>query len=204
MSPPKRTQAQRRAETERRVLDAAIDLIARHGSHAVSLAQVGAAAGYSRGIVTHNFGSREKLLDAVLRDAQTFHVPDNAKDGLEWLAAAICAYLENIAKRAPVTKAFLQMWGEAIAGDPVLKPRFAKLDAQFREFLAQRVRDGMGDESIRSDVDPTAAAVFLVAVLRGTGMQLIATPSLRNDKAIIDEAEQLTRRALQSGRACRP
>lgn len=185
-------------------MDAAIDLIARHGSHAVSLAQVGEAAGYSRGIVTHNFGSREKLLDAVLRDAQTFHVPDNAKDGLEWLAGAVCAYLENIAKRAPVTKAFLQMWGEAIAGDPVLKPRFAKLDAQFREFLAQRVRDGMGDQSIRSDVDPAAAAVFLVAVLRGTGMQLIATPSLRNDKAIIDEAEQLTRRALQSWRACRP
>ena len=146
MPPPKRTQAQRRANTERRVLDAAIDLIARHGSHAVSLAQVGEAAGYSRGIVTHTFGSREKLLDAVLRDAQTFHVPDNAKDGLEWLEGAVCAYLENIAKRAPVTKAFLQMWGEAIAGDPVLKPRFAKLDAQFREFLAQRVRDGMGDE----------------------------------------------------------
>lgn len=198
MPPPKRTQAQRRANTERRVLDAAIDLIARHGSHAVSLAQVGEAAGYSRGIVTHNFGSREKLLDAVIHDAQTFPVPDDAEDGLEWLAGAVHAYLDNIAKRAPVTKAFLQMWGEAIAGDPVLKPRFARLDAQFRELLARRVRDGMEDKSIRSDVDPTAAAVFLVAVLRGTGMQLIATPSLRNDQAIISEAEQLTRRALRS------
>ncbi len=86
MPPPKRTQAQRRANTERRVLDAAIDLMPAMVA-AVSLAQIGEAAGYSRGIVTHNFGSREKLLDAVLRDAQTFHVPDNAKDGLDWLAA---------------------------------------------------------------------------------------------------------------------
>lgn len=198
MPPPKRTQAQRRATTERRVLDAAINLIARHGSHGVSLAQVGEAAGYSRGIVTHNFGSREKLLDAVIRDAQRFDVPDDAENGLEWLAATVRAYLVHIAKRAPVAKAFLQMWGEAIAGDPVLKPRFVKLDAEFRELLAQRVREGMQDRSIRSDVDPAAAAVFLVAVLRGTGMQLIATPSLRNDQAVIDEAEDLTRLAFRS------
>ncbi len=57
--PVRRTQEQRRAETERRVLDAAMTLIAAHGSRSITLAQVGEAARYSRGIVYHHFGSRE-------------------------------------------------------------------------------------------------------------------------------------------------
>ena len=59
----RRTQEQRRAETERRVVDAATELIATSGSRRITLAQVGEAAGYSRGIVYHQFGSRERLVE---------------------------------------------------------------------------------------------------------------------------------------------
>ena len=62
----RRTQAERTAETRRRVLDAAAALVASHGAHAVSLAAVGEAAGYSRGIVNHHFGSKEGLFDATV------------------------------------------------------------------------------------------------------------------------------------------
>jgi AcrR family transcriptional regulator len=70
--PARRTQRERREETERKVLAAATALIAQHGSRALTLAAVGEAAGYSRGIVSHHFGSRENLLRAVMRDAQAF------------------------------------------------------------------------------------------------------------------------------------
>lgn len=70
--PPRRTQQERREQTERKVIAAATALIAEHGSRALTLAEVGKTAGYSRGIVTHHFGSRENLLRAVMRDAQTF------------------------------------------------------------------------------------------------------------------------------------
>ena len=66
----RRTQPQRRAETERRVVAAATALIAQGGSRAMSLERVGQAAGYSRGIVNHHFGSKQRLLAAVVRDAQ--------------------------------------------------------------------------------------------------------------------------------------
>src|SRR4051812_863809 len=103
--PARRTQEQRRAETERRVLDAAMALSARSGSQAVTLAEVGEAAGYSRGIVYHHFGSRERLLEALIDEAQQFDVPAYQRDGLDHLARIIEAYLRNVVRRTPSARA---------------------------------------------------------------------------------------------------
>src|SRR5688572_3838808 len=92
----RRTQRERREETRSKVLAAATALIARHGSRALTLAAVGEAAGYSRGIVSHHFGSRENLLRAVMRDAQTFTLPAGAGSAADWLADTVRAYLENV------------------------------------------------------------------------------------------------------------
>lgn len=194
--PARRTQEQRRAETERRVLDAALELIARSGSRAVTLAEVGEAAGYSRGVVYHHFGSRERLLEAVVDEAQRFAVPAYRGDGLDYLARIIEAYLRNVVRRTPSARAFLQLWGEAIAAEPVLAPLFARRDVDFRRFLANVVRQGVADGSIRPDANPAAAAVLILALLRGTGLQLIAQPPVRNLPALIREATRSVRAAF--------
>jgi TetR/AcrR family acrAB operon transcriptional repressor len=48
----RRTQAERRAEAEQRLLEAAKQVISEHGVSAVTFAAVAAQAGYSRGIIT--------------------------------------------------------------------------------------------------------------------------------------------------------
>lgn len=194
--PARRTQEQRRAETERRVLDAAMALIARSGSRAVTLAEVGEAAGYSRGIVYHHFGSRERLLEAVVDEAQRFDVPAYQGDGLDHLVRIVEAYLRNVVRRTPSARAFLQLWGEAIAADPALAPLFARRDADFRQLLANVVRQGVADGSVRPDANPAAAAVLILALVRGTGLQLIAQPPVRNVPALIREATRSVRAAF--------
>ena len=194
--PARRTQQERRDQTQRKVLAAATALIAQHGSRALTLAEVGEAAGYSRGIVSHHFGSRENLLRAVMLDAQAFALPDRADSAADWLARTVRAYLKNVTSRRPSAGAFLQMWGEAIAADPVLMPLYAEHDAGFRRLLAAKVREGIRDGSVRADADADATAVFVVGLLRGTALQLIATPPPARIRAIIDEAERSTRRAL--------
>src|SRR3954454_10540286 len=84
----RRTQRERREATERKVLAAATALIAQHGSRALTLAAVGEASGYSRGIVSHHFGGRENLLRAVMRDAQAFTLPDVGESAADWLGEA--------------------------------------------------------------------------------------------------------------------
>ena len=195
--PTRRTQKERRDETERKVLSAATALIAERGSRALTLAEVGEAAGYSRGIVSHHFGSRENLLRAVMRDAWSFTLPDARDNAADWLAETVRAYLGNVSSRRPSAGAFLQMWGEAIAADPVLMPLYAEQDARFRRLLADKVREGIRDGSVRADADPEAMAVSLVGLVRGVALQLISTPPPARVKAIIDEAERATLRALR-------
>ena len=56
--------------------------------------------------------------------------------------------------------------------------------------LADKVREGIHDGSVRADADPEAMAVSLVGLLRGIALQLISTPPPARIKAIIDEAER--------------
>jgi AcrR family transcriptional regulator len=197
-TPTRRTQEQRRAETTRRVLDAATSLIARTGSRSITLAQVGEAAGYSRGIVYHQFGSRERLIEAVLDLAQQLDLPEYAGNGLEHVVRIVESYVQAVARRTPSTRAFLQLWMEAIAADPVVSPLFAQRDEEFRRFLCDAVRRGVADGSVRPDVDPTAAGAVLMALLRGTALQLIATPPVDDTPALIREAVRTVRRAFAS------
>ncbi len=195
--PARRTQQERREQTERKVIAAATALIAEHGSRALTLAKVGETAGYSRGIVSHHFGSRENLLRAVMRDAQAFDLPEPGESAGAWLAEMVRAYLENVADQRPATRAFLLMWGEAIATDPVLMPLYAEQDARFRRLLAEKVQEGIRDGSVRADADPEAMAVFILGLLRGISLQVISTPPPARVNAIIEEAERATRRALR-------
>jgi AcrR family transcriptional regulator len=195
--PVRRTQQERREQTERKVIAAATALVAERGSRTLTLAAVGEAAGYSRGIVSHHFGSRENLLLAVMRDAQTFDLPHPGESAGVWLVNMVRAYLENVTNNRPASRAFLQMWGEAIAADPVLMPIYAEQDARFRHLLADKVREGIRDGSVRADADPEAMAVFLLGLLRGIALQLISTPPPARIKQITDEAERTIRRALR-------
>src|SRR3954452_3794237 len=125
----RRTQAERRAETERRLLEAAVELIAEAGVSAVTVAATGVRAGYSRGIVNHHFGSRRALLDALAREMQgRFSAPEAQGSGLARVLALVDAYLAGLGQRARDTQVFLVLWTEAIASDPDLRPVFAERD----------------------------------------------------------------------------
>jgi AcrR family transcriptional regulator len=135
-------------------LDAAMELVASRGVRAVTLAAVGEAAGYSRGIVTHQFGSRSGLLDALTLDLQNRFVPPETDDVIE----LVDAYLEAFETRPLDTRVFAVMWAEAQAGDPDLKEAFQARDARFHATLTGYLR---GDE---------ARAGLLLALLRGVAL----------------------------------
>ena len=62
----RRTQAERRDESEQRLLAAAAALIEAEGFAAVTFDRVGALAGYSRGLAGQKFGSKDGLVRAVI------------------------------------------------------------------------------------------------------------------------------------------
>jgi AcrR family transcriptional regulator len=192
----RRTQQQRREETERRLIDAAMTLFAARGSRSVSLADVGRLAGYSSGIVSHHFGSKQGLLAAVVEQAQRFDVPASGTLGMQRLTAILSTYLITLRQRAPAPQAFLQLWSEAVGADPVLAPLFAERDAWFRGLLADCIRAGIGDGSIRADADPDANAIALVGLVRGIGLQLMSTAADAPLDVLSDQIMETVRRGL--------
>ena len=172
----RRTQAERRAETERRVLGATLQLIAEGGTRAVTLARVGEAAGYSRGIVTHQFGSRDELLARAAQYAQaTLPAPETDLRGLDQLLLTLRTYLVELRRKTTATRAFLQMWAEAVTSEPALRRVFVERDAHFRALLEGYLADGLAAGTVRAGTDPAATAALLVTHLRGAGLQLMLT-----------------------------
>jgi len=194
---PRRTQPERRAQTEQRLLEAALGLIACSGSRAMSIEEVARHAGYSRGIVTHQFGGKAELLRRAARHAQLAigQVEANST-GLGWVLDLVQKYLSFAAREDPATRAFLIMWSEAVAAEPTLRDIYMDSDAWFRGVVASAVQQGIADGSVRAGVDPTAYALALVGQLRGIVMQLILSPSACPPDPMMHECLEMVRRHL--------
>jgi AcrR family transcriptional regulator len=172
----RRTQSARRAEAERRVVEATKQVIAELGVGAVTFAAIGARAGYSRGIVTHHFGNRQNLMQTLARSLQNLvPAPPTDTPGRERLLAQVDLYLTTLQHNPQDTRVFSMLWAEAIAGDPDLRPIFTERDAEFRALVAQLVGIGIEDGTISSALDADATAMAIVGQLRGIGLQLVLT-----------------------------
>ena len=93
-----RTQQERRLEAETKLLETAREIVSRKGWAGTTLADVGEAAGYSRGLAGHHFGSKTGLLRAItlqinntlMEELEKVPSPDA---GLEAILSFISVYL---------------------------------------------------------------------------------------------------------------
>ena len=190
-----RTQEKRREEAMKALLDAAEELIGRHGIASASVARIGAHAGYSRGLVTHHFGTKDKLLEALV-DRQRRTLLNsmgaiNGDDGLDWLTKLLDAYVDAFAERPMYVRSWLVLRSTA---HPETGSTFdiEGYDKGSRKIVASWIRRGQRDGSIRPDVSPETAAWHVLALGRGLGEQLLVA----KDTVDITELKSQTRKLL--------
>ena len=133
----RRTQAERRAESDSRMLRAATELIAKHGSAGVSLAKIGVAAGYSRGLPTERYGSKSNLLEAVIDASDAWFQRRLAarlagRSGLDSLRERIRAHLDTVRESRVPTVALFLLIIDSAATLPELRPRVQRLNERWR------------------------------------------------------------------------
>jgi AcrR family transcriptional regulator len=174
----RRTQVERRNESERALLDAAVRLFARKGIDETSLADIGAEAGYSRGLANHRFGSRAVLVERLASRTQRAFLAGlgEREADAEAMVAIADAYLERVSSHGDEGRAFFVMWGASFAEEAPLRAVFVADDARFREGIEALVRAGQQQGTIRADADPIGFATVFVAVLRGIGAQALVDP----------------------------
>ncbi len=187
----RRTQEERKAESERRIIRAAIELFATQGFMKTTMNQVGAAAGYTGGLVSHRFGSKEGLLKAVVARISSRFLEDQLRPGIDSRSAGeslnniIRIYLEEVTVRQSRIRALYVIMGEALGAVPEIQQDIAVLNQGFRDSLANAVQRGIDQGEFRSGVDPEAAAILILGLLRGVTMQVLADPEAIDVKTVI-------------------
>jgi AcrR family transcriptional regulator len=177
----RRTQQQRRAESDRRILRAASELIVAQGFSATTLEQIGTRAGYSRGLVSQKFGSKEGLVHAVVTQAhqkmyETLDaaIPEDAT-GLEAILHIVDVYVtafsEAQVQADPDTyiavQAYYVLQAESIGVVPETRAFFLEANQTFRARLESHLRVARRRHQARGNLDVRAAATLIQCTLSG-------------------------------------
>jgi len=184
-----RTQEERRNESDARIIAAAIELFASQGYRQTTLIQIGQAAGYTGTLISNRFGSKEKLLRAVLAHILDRFYPDSADaeasragdtDAVPAADAQLLGFIEqylmDVNDRQSRIRALHVIIGEALGGMPQVHDQIVKVNRTFRKHVEGYVVHGIGTGAFRSDLDPAATATIIVGLLRGVTMQALAEP----------------------------
>lgn len=180
---PRRTQAERREEAEQRLLDAALVIVARRGVARLTLAEVGIAAGYSRGLPAQRFGSKAGLLRALTAhigarfNAQLEAAPRRTP-GLDAIRGNISVYFNRTDHDWTATRALLMILVEGVTGDSDMRDDFAAYNRSALAFFEHHLAVGMQRGEVARDADPAATAVLLLGALRGTMLQWFLDDSI--------------------------
>ncbi len=164
------------------MIRAAIRLIARQGYSQTTLARVGIEAGYSSGLVSHHFGSKEGLLrELVRRIAVRFYQDQlrpatDVQSGLAALDAMIDTYLDELQLRPERMRAIYVLMGEALGPLSEINEIFVELNRDLRAVVADLIERGQRAGEIRSDIGVDTEAATYVALLRGIANQWMAEP----------------------------
>lgn len=177
------TKQARSALSTRKLLDAAAELIAEVGLTNTTLAMIGERAGYSHGLVTRRFGSKEGLLLALVDRMtigwfETYVTPEvEASNGVEGLRLRVNAIREGwrISTRR-MRALYSLMFEAAIQPLPSLTEQMQELNRIALRSTEEVTARGVQDGSIRADVDPQAVARQLTAQFRGLAYLAMLLP----------------------------
>ncbi|GAA3107412.1 TetR/AcrR family transcriptional regulator [Streptosporangium carneum] len=179
MSTSGRTQARGEARKEH-ILEVAFKIFAENGYRGASIADIAEGCGLSQPGLLHHFSTKADLLAGVLEhrdrlDAEKFHM-DEPTPGI----AALKRYVKLVEYNAHLpglVKLFAIVTGEAAVNSahPAHEWVVARYHRRIGD-LAASLRLGVDDGSIRADVDTTATARRVFAMMDGLQLQWLLHP----------------------------
>ncbi|MFI5689559.1 TetR/AcrR family transcriptional regulator [Streptomyces sp. NPDC051636] len=159
-----------REASRRRLIDAALGILAEEGFRGLTVKKVGDRAGVSRGMVNYHFESKAGLVEAVINDIREVFVDRlralpgyHRMTGLEAVLAKLEQYFSRLAEPGPSVRAraLLVLLVEAVGsqGDTAKGSLGGQLDL-VRTGLEDDIRRGAADGSVRPDWTPARRHSF--------------------------------------------
>ena len=186
---PKRlTREEKKAETRRRLLEAAGEVFIRRGFQGASVEEICEEAGFTRGAFYSNFRSKEEMFVELLHDRayRDFRellesVPTELapREQLRWAATKLQHFYER-AERGDRGGWLFALWLECLA-HAARHPEFKSLAATFwsgtRAGMAAAIEHSYREELRREPpIEPKALAIALTALDIGLAVQHMVDP----------------------------
>jgi AcrR family transcriptional regulator len=195
------TQAERSALSDTRMFNAAMQLISQQGANRTSLKEICETAGYSRGLATYRFGSKDNFLQELLKHFNHSWVDQlrsctEHKQGLEALMAAIDALEDFLVEHPRDMRGSYTIWYESIGGDHAIRYQLARNHHRYRADVEQWMREGIERGSVRADLDVENLAVLYLTFVSGTIYQWLVAPEAVKLKPAFEYFRGIVRREL--------
>jgi len=177
----RRSQAERREESERQLMAATMAIVATRGVNAATLDAIGEEAGYSRGLAAKKFGSKAAVMEAVIAYLQRQREEIIAAEHLNEMPAldAIAQFTEQLARglrREYSRRAYVMLMASAVADASPMREAFAASNDRWIAWLEDTIRRGQRFGSIRPDADPSASALMIGSLFLGMSIQWLVNP----------------------------
>ncbi|MBY9065452.1 TetR/AcrR family transcriptional regulator [Hyphomonas sp. WL0036] len=202
------TQAERRDRSERELLGAAVRVVAGQGVSAATFDAIGREAGFSRGLVTQRFGSKEGLIRALITHLHEWQgeALDEAKvsdmDGLTALCAFVHLHCESL-RGAEEADTYFMLLAAAVADRLETRGAFRDSHEIERALIRNFIERGQQSGHVRGDVNADAEALLTGCSLLGMRMQALVDPEFDagpvRDGLIASLKARLAARPLEEG-----
>lgn len=183
LEPPdsqRQTQAERREMAERAILDAARQIVAARGLEDLSMNEVGEAAGYSRALPGHYFGSKSALIHALTDHilagyAERIRSAPLAGQGMELLCDVIAFCIDDAVSNPESVRAYQTILISGLAR-PELKELVDRMTTQSINDIADLIIQARDLGEVRADVDAMVEASIIISSIRGVLFQWLINP----------------------------
>jgi AcrR family transcriptional regulator len=174
---------------QRKMIDAAIALIAEGGLSHATLARIGERAGYSRGLADYHFESKSEIVQKIIEDItrrwdEQIRVT-GPRRGMPALAHATHVAMAGLEQDPEVGRVLQVLASEAPTLEPSIRQLLARHDESYRRRLRHWIIEAQCDGTARADVDPVAASVVIEGMLRGVGYQWMLNPQAFRPTAMV-------------------
>lgn len=175
-----------------RLLDAAMTVIGEVGYERATLAAIGERAGYSPGLVTRRFGSKEGLLWTIIErtvvdwNATVLGPAVGNTGGREALHTSVDGIRASAVHDEKRMRALYLLMFEALLPIPLLRERMAELHRTMRESVGKAITRGVDEGSVDSATDVVRASRLFVGSLRGAAYQALLDPDVDLAEALED------------------
>ena len=177
------TQAKRTEISDQRMYDAATDLILEKGILQTNLKDVSERAGYSRGLAQTRFGSKDQLLEGLMKRGYKLwliglssYVSDQT--GIKAFASCIDALESFMLDNSKSFRVVQILWYYSITPQSVLKEKNQEYQGHLIKDVIKWMEEGKKDAEISPDVDNKDIALRHLSFIFGILYMWLLNPGI--------------------------